>query len=245
MTQPFFDLQKTFVQPVELVPERTAVVVVDMQYSDASADQGFNVAMDRLFPGSVDYFNERNERLTVPSIRRLLAAARERDVRVVYLTIGAEHRDLREFPARTRRWIREVEERSGVHDIFWSGAPWSAIREELAPVEGDTVVNKTAFGAFNGSDIDATLQRLGIESLVITGISTITAWRPPRATRPTAATAACSSMRRPPTTTMTRRTPRCARSTSTSAGSCAPSTRSSGTSTMGSRYEGPTGKGGL
>jgi nicotinamidase-related amidase len=172
MTQPFFDLQKTFVQPVELVPERTAVVVVDMQYSDASVDQGFNVAMDRLFPGSVDYFNERNERLTVPRIRRLLAAARGRGVHVVYLTIGAQHRDLRDFPARTRRWIREVEERSGVHDIFWCGAPWFAIREELAPVEGDTVVNKTAFGAFNGSDIDGTLRRLGIESLVITGIST-------------------------------------------------------------------------
>jgi nicotinamidase-related amidase len=172
MTQPFFDLQKTFVQPVELEPARTAVVVVDMQYSDASADQGFNVAMDRIYPGSVDYFNERNERLTVPSIRRLLAAARERGVHVVYLTIGAEHRDLRDFAPRTRRWIHEVEERSGVRDIFWCGAPWFAIREELAPVEGDTIVNKTTFGAFNGSDIDDTLRRLGIESLVITGIST-------------------------------------------------------------------------
>lgn len=133
----FFDLEKTFVPPVALVPERTAVLVVDMQYSDASVDQGFNLAMDRIFPGSVDYFNERNETVTLPSIRRLLGQARPRGMKVVYLTIGAEHRDLRDFPARTRSWIRAVEERSGVHDIFWSGSPWSAIRDEISPHEGD------------------------------------------------------------------------------------------------------------
>ncbi len=168
----FFDLEKTFVPPVSLTPERTAVLVIDMQYSDASVDQGFNLAMDRIFPGSVDYFNERNETLTLPSIRRLLDQARERRLHVVYLTIGAEHRDLRDFAPRTRRWIQEVEDRSGVRDIFWCGAPWFAIREEIAPQEGDTVVNKTAFGAFNASSIDQTLRDMGIESLVITGIST-------------------------------------------------------------------------
>ena len=168
----FFDLEKTFIQPVELVPERTAVLVIDMQYSDASVDQGYNVAMDRIFPGIVDYFNERNENVTLPAIRRLLDAARPRGVRIVYLTIGAEHQDLREFPERTRRWIREVERRGGVEDIFWCGAPWFRIRDEIAPQEGDTVVNKTAFGAFNASNIDEVLRGLGIESLIITGIST-------------------------------------------------------------------------
>jgi nicotinamidase-related amidase len=168
----FFDLEKTFVQPVELAPERTAVLVIDMQYSDASADQGFNLAMDRIFPGSVDYFNERNENVTLPNIRRLLDAARPRGVHVVYLTIGARHRDLRDFPERTRRWIREVEERSGVEDIFWCGAPWFDIREEISPQKEDTIVNKTAFGAFNASNIDDVLRGLGVDSLIITGIST-------------------------------------------------------------------------
>jgi nicotinamidase-related amidase len=168
----FFDLDKTFVPPVDLAPERTALLIVDMQYSDASADQAFNVAMDRIYPGSVDYFNRRNEAKTIPAIARLLEGARARGIRPIYLTIGAEHRDLREFPARTRHWLKDVEQRSGVHDIFWKGAPWFAIRDEIAPLDGETVINKTTFGAFNGSNIDDVLRDLGIESLVITGIST-------------------------------------------------------------------------
>jgi nicotinamidase-related amidase len=65
-----------------------------------------------------------------------------------------------------------VERRSGVADVFWAGHPDYRIRSELEPVEGETVVRKTAFGAFNGSDIDEQLRQRGIRNLVLTGIST-------------------------------------------------------------------------
>ena len=77
-----------------------------------------------------------------------------------------------DLPPRMAAWIRDVEERSGIRDIFWRGNPLYAIREEFAPQEGDLVVHKKTFGAFNSSNLDDVLREHGIDTLVICGIST-------------------------------------------------------------------------
>jgi biuret amidohydrolase len=168
----FFDVQSSPVPPVTVRPGDTALVIVDMQYHDAHPDGAFNVAMDRIEPGSMDYFNERTETLTVPSIARLLRFSREAGLQVVHLMLGAEDRQYADLTPRLREWVLSVERRSGVADVFWAGHPDFRIRSELAPADGEAVVRKTAFGAFNGSDIDDQLRQRGIRSLVLTGIST-------------------------------------------------------------------------
>lgn len=171
-SQRFFDYGRTFVQPVSMRWEETALLVVDMQYHDASADQGFNLALEKLDPGCMDYFNERNEEAVIPTIRKLLDYFRARGMRVVYLTLGSKYRDMRDVPERLRRWIRQLEEESGVPDIFWAGNPAYAIRSEIEPRPDETVINKTTFGAFNSSPIEQVLRELHVKTLVITGIST-------------------------------------------------------------------------
>ena len=168
----FFGTGRTFVQPVLLRPADTALLVIDMQYHDASPDRGFNLALDKLDPGCMDYFNRRNEELVIPAIARLLAFARGCGMKVVYLTLGSHYRDLRDVPGRLRRWIRQLEAESGVPDIFWAGSPAFAIRREIEPLPDETIVNKTTFGAFNSSSIELVLRQLGVSNLVITGIST-------------------------------------------------------------------------
>lgn len=168
----FFGTGRTFVQPVPLRPADTALLVIDMQYHDASPDQGFNLALDKLDPGCMDYFNRRNEDLVIPTIARLLAFSRGCGVKIVYLTLGSQYRDLRDVPERLRRWIRQLEGESGVPDIFWAGSPAFAIRREIEPLPDETVLNKTTFGAFNSSSIELVLRQLGVSNLVITGIST-------------------------------------------------------------------------
>jgi biuret amidohydrolase len=168
----FFDYGRTFVQPVPMRPRETALLIVDMQYHDASPDQGFNLALDKLDPGCMDYFNRRNEEVVIPTIRRLLEFFRARDLRVVYLTLGSRYRDLRDVPERLRRWIRQLEHDSGVQDIFWAGNPAFAIRKEIEPLPDETVISKTTFGAFNSSPIERVLRELEVRTLVITGIST-------------------------------------------------------------------------
>lgn len=168
----FFDYQRTFAQPVLLQPDKTALLIIDMQYHDASPDQGANLAFDRLDPGCCDYYNERVKEMVIPTIRKLLDGFRSEGMDVIYLTIGSDDRELSDMPERHRLAFRELERASGVPDILWSGNPAFSIREEIAPEEGELVLNKTTFGAFNSSNLEQILLDRGIESLVITGVST-------------------------------------------------------------------------
>ena len=43
---------------------------------------------------------------------------------------------------------------------------------ELAPLPGETVIDKYGYGAFHGTDLDAQLRAMGIESVVVTGTVT-------------------------------------------------------------------------
>jgi len=168
----FFDYGLTFVPPISLGGDGVALMVVDMQYSDAAAGMGFQAALDVIDPGSAAYFDERVEHLVVPNIARLVDAFRQRDLPIVYLCLGAEQRDLSDLPPRMAAWIHDVEERSGIRDIFWRGNPLFAVRREFTPHEGDIVVHKTTFGAFNSSNLDDVLREHGLQTIVMVGIST-------------------------------------------------------------------------
>lgn len=56
--------------------------------------------------------------------------------------------------------------------MWWVGNPDFAFLEEVAPLAQETIIRKTTQGAFNGSEIDTTLQRMGIKNLVFTGVVT-------------------------------------------------------------------------
>lgn len=161
------------VPPVALGPEASpALLVIDMQYNDASPDHGLNLAWHRVAPGSMDYYNERLRTTTVPAIQRLLHSFRTRGLPVIYLVIGSPHRDLRDCPPRFRAWALNLERQTGVQDLWWSGNPDFRILDELAPEDGETVIRKTTNGAFNSSRIDEALQWMGIDTLITTGVVT-------------------------------------------------------------------------
>lgn len=168
----FFDYGLTFVAPIEFDADRLAVLVIDMQYSQAAPGRAYCLALDRIQPGSCAYYEERLESKVVSGIAHLIREARARGISIVYLCLGSQHRDLRDMPARQRAWIRAVEERSGVPDIFWAQNPDYTIRVELAPQPDDTVIQKTTFGAFNSSTIHETLRAMGKDTLIVSGIST-------------------------------------------------------------------------
>jgi len=172
MNSDFFDMGLTFVQPVDFAHARPALVVIDMQYSDAAEGRGLCLALERIQPGCCDYFNSRNEGQTVPGIQYLVEGFRERSLPIVYLCLGSQYQDLRDMPARQRAWIRAVEAKADMPDLFWAQNPDYAIRSEFAPRPDDTVIHKTTFGAFNSSNIDLTLSSMGIDTLIVTGIST-------------------------------------------------------------------------
>lgn len=169
----FFDYGYTLVPPVPLRKDgTTALVIIDVQYRDAHPDHGVGLAMQKIIPGSMDYFFERVESTLIPSIRTLLDYFRANRLPVIHVLLGSDYRDLRDCPPRFREWVAKLEQDSGVRDIFWSGGKGYEVREEIAPVAGETIVRKLTMGAFNSGNIDTVLRSMGLTSLVVAGVST-------------------------------------------------------------------------
>jgi biuret amidohydrolase len=168
------DLERSYKARLDcgLEPQTTALVIVDMQYHDAHPDHGFCLGMERVSPGSMAYYNQRLERTTVPSIRSLLTLFRSNGLKVVYLLLGSEYRDYRDLYPRYREWQLQFEQDCGIEGMLWNGSPLYQVRAELAPVPDDVVIMKKTYGAFASTDLEQRLRTMGIESLVITGVTT-------------------------------------------------------------------------
>lgn len=95
----------------------TALVVVDVQHSDATANRGWVKACEAVDPGSMRYYLDRLEKRAIPAIRSLLKAFRDSGRPVIHLCTGSLYQDMRDCPARFRDWTRELEVAGGVEDI--------------------------------------------------------------------------------------------------------------------------------
>lgn len=155
-----------------LDPRRTALLLVDLQYHDAARGRGFNLAMERVRPGSMDYFYERLEGDVISQSAAVLELARSLGMHVVHVTYGSDEPDLSDMPATLRRRILSLEERSGVRGIFSTDSPDFAIRPEVAPGPDEDVVRKTTFGAFSVPGLREHLSSLDVTHVVIGGVTT-------------------------------------------------------------------------
>lgn len=145
--------------------ERAALVIVDLQYASGSREIGLGAWLKeqgRLADAS--YRFDRIDQLVVPNSRRLLDAFRRDGLRVMYLTIGAELPDYSDVPQHMRAFFAAC----GNH----AGAREHEIIDELKPIDGEPVLNKTTQGAFASSRIDQLLKALGVTQLVMVGVST-------------------------------------------------------------------------
>ena len=126
-------------EEVRLDPDRTALVVVDMQ-NDFVKEGGSLVVPDAEG--------------TIPVIQALLALARESGMKVVFTQDTHTDGD-----PEWEIWPEHVREGS------WG---WRIV-EELAPREDETVIRKVRYDAFYGTHLDHFLRLWGVDTLVICG----------------------------------------------------------------------------
>jgi ureidoacrylate peracid hydrolase len=153
----------------EAVPEpeidagTTALLVVDMQYLDASRDHGWGrVLRDKGVERLATDFFDRLEQETIPNIRALQAACRRDGIEVIFVRIEAQRRDLKDA-SRPYRVL-------GFNCLH--GSKEAEILHDLAPLNGEVVISKTSTGAFNSSTLDQVLRNLGIAVLLVVGVNT-------------------------------------------------------------------------
>ncbi|MBM3942226.1 MAG: cysteine hydrolase [SAR202 cluster bacterium] len=142
----------------------TALVVIDMQ-------------KDFLYPGGYGESLGNDVSLlrrAIQPVRRVLQAARRLGLLVVHTREG-HLPDLSDCPqTKLLRWPegRRIGDPGPMGRILVRGEPGHAIIDELAPLPGETVVDKPGKCAFYCTDLDQLLKRRGIQSLLFAGVTT-------------------------------------------------------------------------
>ena len=147
----------------EIVPEKTALLIIDMQYLDAHRD--FGMGADAKREGITDkyeYYFQQVENIVIPNTKRLLDACRPANVQVIYPRIASLVKDCREVSIEHKR----------IKLLAPAGSRESEILDEIKPIENEIVISKGASGVFNATAIDQILRNLGVDTLIMTGVVT-------------------------------------------------------------------------
>jgi len=140
----------------------TALLCIDMQYLDAA--RGYGVFADVEASGvpveAQEYYFDQLERVVLPNVRRLQDAFRHADLEVIHTRIQSLTRDGRDRSPGHKRL--------GLHAP--PGSKEAQFVELVAPEPDEIVVDKTASGVFNSTNISYLLRNLRVTALFVTGV---------------------------------------------------------------------------
>ena len=149
----------------EIDPQRTCLVIVDLQYATGTRTTGLGALLasqGRLH--EAEYRYTRIDELVVPNTLRLLDAFRERQLRRVFLTYGSEVEDCSDLSSQMFDLCRATRN--------WTGQREHEILDELTPEPTERVFNKITPSAFNSTPLELVLHTYGVDTLLFTGVST-------------------------------------------------------------------------
>lgn len=155
-------------EPIRIVPEETALIVVDMQNAYASKGGYIDIAG----------FDVSGAPPVIARIQTLLEASRRAGVQVVFFQNGWDPGYVEAGGPGSPNWhksnaMKTMRARPELYGSLLAKGGWDyALVDELAPLPGDIVVAKTRYSGFFNTGLDSTLRARGIRTLAFCGIAT-------------------------------------------------------------------------
>jgi len=139
-----------------------ALLVIDMQYLDAARGYGVfkNITSSGIPIEQQNYYFDTLNEYVIPNIQRLLKVFRENNMEIIHTRIQSLTRDGRD--------------RSNGHKrlglLASPGSKEAEFLPDVAPLENEIVINKTASGVFSSTNLNYILQNLDVHELVVAGV---------------------------------------------------------------------------
>ncbi|OAP37637.1 cysteine hydrolase [Sinorhizobium glycinis] len=150
--------------PLRLDRDAVALIVIDMQ-RDFTEEGGFGASLGN---------DVARVAKIVPDVKRLIEGFRAAGLPVIH-TMECHRPDLSDLP-RAKRERGSPRLRIGdegpMGRVLIAGEPGTAILPELAPLKGETVIEKPGKGAFYATPLDYILKERRIVQLVFAGVTT-------------------------------------------------------------------------
>lgn len=165
-------LRETYRDAISDTPRRleslqehhTAMLVIDIQYLDAARGCGVFADIENagVPPEAEEYYFNRLETLVLPNVRRLQDAFRANGLDVIHTRIQSLTQDGRDrSPGHKRLRLHAP-----------PGSKEAEFIEMVAPQGDEIVINKTASGVFNATNLSYVLRNMNITGLFICGVYT-------------------------------------------------------------------------
>ena len=154
-------------EPLEIDPEQTAVLLVDMQNAFASTGGMLDLAGIDVKPAVA----------VVANARLVVDAARDANVPVIYLVMGYPPDQSTAGGEDSPNPRKEIalclmRERPELRGKLLTIGTWDfQIVDALKPALGDPVITKSRYSGFAGTPLDALLRSRGIRTLLMAGIA--------------------------------------------------------------------------
>ncbi|MDH5446001.1 MAG: cysteine hydrolase [Gammaproteobacteria bacterium] len=165
-------LEETYRDSIVEIPEvqksieqhHTALLVIDIQYLDAAPGYGVfaDVEKSGIPVEAQEYYFKRLDHIVLPNVARLQQAFRDCKLEVIHTRIMSMTQDGRERSPGHKRL--------GLHAP--PGSKESEFLEAVKPVRDEIVINKTASGVFNATNLEYLLRNMGITGLFVVGVYT-------------------------------------------------------------------------
>lgn len=138
---------------------RPALLLIDCQYNHIGADRPILEQLDEWPAGGGEA-----AWAAVRAIEPMTLAARQSGAPIIYTRYC--------YSANTARFDAFAGKRGRNLSAFMDGSPGTAIVEELTPSDNDLIIDKVHASAFHATALLGALVSLGIDTLLIAGVST-------------------------------------------------------------------------
>jgi nicotinamidase-related amidase len=145
-------------------PDQLALIVIDMQ-RDFAEPGGFGASLGNDV-GRITRI--------VPDVKRLIQGFRDAGLPVIH-TMECHRSDLSDLPPAKRNRGNpslRIGDEGPMGRVLIVGEPGTAILPELAPIDGEIVIEKPGKGAFYATELGEVLKARGISQLVFAGVTT-------------------------------------------------------------------------